>query len=93
MNHSWRIRSTSTISQTGLLSYDDIDVISDNKIRDAVYKIMNMGVETVRHYKINIVIINHLPTKGRDTIRVLNEASSFTYFPHSANAKIKYVLT
>jgi hypothetical protein len=23
----------------------------------------------------------------------LNEASSFTYFPHSANAKIKYFLT
>ena len=54
---------------------------------------MNMGLEIGRHYKINMVITNHLPTNGRDTRRMLNEASSFTYFPHSANAKIKYFLT
>jgi nicotinamide riboside kinase len=73
--------------------FDDIDVIPDKKIREAVYKIMNMGLEIGRHYKINMVITNHLPTNGRDTRRILNEASSFTYFPHSANAKIKYFLT
>ena len=73
--------------------FDDIDVIHDKKIREAVYKIMNMGLEIGRHYKINMVITNHLPTNGRDTRRILNEASSFTYFPHSANAKIKYFST
>ena len=73
--------------------FDDIDVIPDKKIREAVYKIMNMGLEIGRHYKINMVITNHLPTNGRDTRRILNEASSFTYFPHSATAKFKYFLT
>ena len=68
--------------------FDDIDVIPDKKIREAVYEIMNMGLEIGRHYKINMVITNHLPTNGRDTRRILNEASSFTYFPHSANANI-----
>ena len=71
----------------------DTDVIPGKKIREAVYKIMNMGLEIGRHYKINMVITNHLPTNGRDTRRILNEKSSFTYFPHSANAKIKYFLT
>ena len=73
--------------------FDDIDVIPDKKIREAVYKIMNMGLEIGRRYKINMVITNHLRTNGRDSRRVLNEASSFTYFPHSANAKIKDFLT
>ena len=58
--------------------FDDIDVIPDKKIRETVYKIMNMGLEIGRHYKINMVITSHLPTNGRDTRRILNEASSFT---------------
>ena len=73
--------------------FDDIDVIPDKKIREAVLKLMNLALEVGRHYRINMVITNHLPTNGRDSRRVLNEASSFTYFLHSANAKIKYFLT
>ena len=73
--------------------FDDIDVIPDKKIREAVLKLMNLALEVGRHYRINMVSANHLPSNGRDSRRVLNEASSFTYFPHSANAKIKYFLT
>ena len=73
--------------------FDDIGVVPDKNIREAVYKIVNMGLEIRRHYKMNMVITNHLPTDGRDTRRILNEASSFTHFPHSANAKMKYFLT
>ena len=50
---------------------------------------MNQGLEIGRHYRI---ITNHLPSNGKDTRRVLNESSSFTYFPHSANAKSRYFL-
>ena len=35
---------------------------------------------------------NHLPTNGKDTRRILNEAHTVTYFPHSAGGKIKYLL-
>jgi hypothetical protein len=79
--------------ENSVVLFDDIDVIPDKKIREAVLKIMNLGLEVGRHYKINMVITNHLPTNGRESRRVLNEASSFTYFPHSANARIKYFLT
>ena len=68
--------------------FDDIDVLTNKKIREKAYKIMNQGLESGRHYRINMVITNHLPSNGKDTRRFLNESSSFTAFPHSANAKI-----
>ena len=64
--------------------FDDIDVISDKKIREAVYDILNQVLEIGRHYKIHCVVTNHLPTNGKDTRRILNEAHTVTYFPHSA---------
>jgi hypothetical protein len=51
--------------ENSILIFDDIDVIPDKKIREAVYKIMNLALEVGRHYKINMVITNHLPTNGR----------------------------
>jgi energy-coupling factor transporter ATP-binding protein EcfA2 len=72
--------------------FDDIDVISDKKIREGVYVILNQVLEIGRHYKIHCVVTNHLPTNGKDTRRILNEAHTVTYFPHSAGGKIKYLL-
>ena len=51
--------------------FDDIDVIPDKKIREAVLKLMNLALEVGRHYRINMVITSHLPTNGRDSRRVL----------------------
>ena len=76
-----------------IVIFDDIDVLTNKKIREEVYKILNQILEIGRHYKINCIVTNHLPTNGRDTRRILNESSCFVYFPHSANAKIKYFLT
>ena len=72
--------------------FDDVDVLTNKKIREEVYKLMNQGLEIGRHYRINMVITNHLPSNGKETRRVLNESSSFTYFPPSANSKIRYFL-
>lgn len=72
--------------------FDDIDVISNKKIREAVYDILNQVLEIGRRYKIHCVVTNHLPTNGKDTRRILNEAHTVTYFPHSAGGKIKYML-
>jgi hypothetical protein len=65
--------------------FDDIDVIGDKKIRDAVYQLLNALLETGRHTKTSVCISNHLPTAGKDTRRVLNEAHSVVWFPHSGN--------
>ena len=65
--------------------FDDIDVISNKKQRDAVYSILNQCLEVGRHWKISVVITNHLATSGKDTRRVLNECMSVTYFPFSGS--------
>ena len=72
--------------------FDDIDVISEKKVREAVYDVLNQVLEIGRHYKIHCVVTNHLPTNGKDTRRILNEAHTVTYFPRSAGGKIKYML-
>ena len=71
--------------------FDDIDLISDKKIREAVYNILNQILEIGRHFKIHCIVTNHLPTNGKDTRRILNEAHTVTYFPHSAGGHIKYL--
>ncbi len=67
--------------------FDDIDVLTNKKIRGEVYKMMKPGLEIGRHYRINMVITRHLPSNGKATRRVLNESSSCAYCPHSAHAK------
>ena len=78
--------------QDSVCIFDDIDVISDRKIKEAVYNILNNILEIGRHFNITCIITNHLPTNGRDTRRILNEAHAYVYFPHSAGGKIKYLL-
>jgi len=74
--------------------FDDIDVISNKKVRDAVYSLLNQVLEIGRHHKISCCITNHLPTAGKDTRRILNEAHSVIYFPHSGSMKsLNYLLT
>ncbi|MFM7987905.1 MAG: hypothetical protein ACKPKO_52190, partial [Candidatus Fonsibacter sp.] len=38
--------------------FDDIDVISDKKIREAVYSILNQILEIGRHYQIHCIVTN-----------------------------------
>lgn len=73
---------------------DDTDVISDKKIREAVITLINQILEIGRHFKTTLIQTNHLATAGRDTRRILNEAKSIIYFPHSGSSHgIKYLLT
>ena len=70
--------------------FDDIDVISDKKMREAAYNILNQFLEIGRHFQIrrhfqiHCIVTNHLPTNGKDTVRILNQAHTVTYFFHSA---------
>lgn len=68
-----------------MVIFDDVDVIGDKKLREAVYQVMNACLETGRHTNTSMAISNHLPTAGKDTRRVLNEAHSVIWFPHSGS--------
>ena len=45
--------------------FDDVDVLTKQKIREEVYKLMNQGLEIGRQCRINMVITNHLPSNGK----------------------------
>lgn len=70
-----------------LVVFDDIDVISNKKQREAVYNILNSILETGRHFNISCIVTNHLSTNGNDTRRILNEAHSVTIFPSSGSKR------
>jgi len=72
---------------------DDVDVIGNKAQREAVLVIINAILETGRHWNTSLIMTNHLATNGRDTRRILNEAHSITFFPHSGSVHgIKYLL-
>lgn len=72
---------------------DDIDVISDKKIRDAVITLVNQILEIGRHFKTTLIQTNHLATDRGMTRRILNEAHAIVFFPFSGSSHgIKYLL-
>jgi Cdc6-like AAA superfamily ATPase len=76
-----------------MVVFDDIDVIRCKKQREAVYDILNQVLEVGRHHNISCWVANHLPTAGKDTRRILNEAHFIVYFPHAGSAKqLNYLL-
>lgn len=76
-----------------MVIFDDIDVIKDKKIKEAVYDILNGILEIGRHFNIDCILTNHLPSNGKDTRRILNECHSITYFPHAgAGRQVRYFL-
>jgi energy-coupling factor transporter ATP-binding protein EcfA2 len=79
--------------EESLVIFDDIDVIRDKDLKEAVYDILNSILETGRHFKVDCILTNHLPSNGKDTRRILNECHSITYFPHSGvGRQTKYFL-
>jgi Cdc6-like AAA superfamily ATPase len=75
--------------ENSVIIFDDIDAISDTKVRDAVYSLLNQVLEIGRHFNITCLMTNHLPSNRGDTRRVLSECSGFIYFPRSSSSKIK----
>lgn len=79
--------------EQSLVIFDDCDVLSDKKIRDAVMSLSNQVLEIGRHYKISACYVSHLPTNKGDTRRILNEAHAIVYFPHSGSLRgTRYLL-
>jgi hypothetical protein len=76
-----------------MVIFDDIDVIKDKNIKEAVYDILNGILEIGRHFNIDCILTNHLPSNGKDTRRILNECHSITYFPNAgAGRQVRYFL-
>jgi adenylylsulfate kinase-like enzyme len=84
---------TAEMFQDCCIIADDVDVIADKKIREAVLTLVNQVLEIGRHFRTTLIMTNHLATAGKDTRRILNEAHTVTYFPHSGSSHgIKYLM-
>ena len=72
--------------------FDDIDNIKNNSQKEAAYNILSSMLHVGWHHHVTRVVRMRLPTKGRETKRILNEAHAYAYFPSSAGGKIKHLL-
>jgi energy-coupling factor transporter ATP-binding protein EcfA2 len=74
-----------------LVLFDDIDVISNKLLKEAVYQIMNEILETGRHFKVSSLMTSHL-SNGVNMKRILNESHFFVYFPFGSTRQTIYTL-
>ncbi len=56
---------------------DDIGVVSNKQIRNAVYDLLNQCLEIGRRFSITCLLASHLPSNRNDTRRILNECHIF----------------
>ena len=76
-----------------LVIFDDTDCIVDKKMKIKINGILNIILETGRHFNISCVYTSHVACAGIDTKRILNEAHSITIFPHGLGGRsMKYLL-
>ncbi len=76
-----------------LVIFDDIDSITDTKVKKAVASLRDSLLKRGRHENISVLVTSHQITNYSDTRVVLNEATSITIFPQSGSSHgIEYVL-
>jgi hypothetical protein len=67
--------------KNAIVLFDDVDTISNDKIKDAVLDLRDRLLEEGRHQSIFVISITHNPTMGKKTKASLLEASSIVLFP------------
>ena len=73
--------------------FDDIDCLTDKRIREGVYNLLNQVLQIGRHMNVTALVTSHLSTDRNRTRIILCEAHIVVYFPRSSNNKIKYFLS
>jgi hypothetical protein len=75
-----------------LVIFDDVDNISDKKLKNTVWLYLNNFLQTGRHHKISVAITFHVSAGGNATKMILNEATSLTFFPATIGGRnLKYI--
>ena len=70
--HSTAIWPNPTLADahtTTKLISDDVDVISNNRIREAIYHLLDQVLEIGRHFYVTCLVTNHLPSNRSETRR------------------------
>jgi len=73
--------------------FDDTDCITNKALRNKINGILNMLLETGRHFNTSVIYTSHVANAGLDTKKILNESHSITFFPASLGGRsLKYLL-
>jgi hypothetical protein len=72
-----------------LILFDDVEIITNKNVKNAVYQLLDEVVMTGRHFSISVLMITHA-SSGNELKRILNECHFLVYFPFGCS--LKYVL-
>ena len=80
-----------------MIIFDDCEGITDKKLKEKVFKVLNLCMTCGRSYKITVAVVSHCPTNGKETKCMLLEQSLTSFFPnylsdHSLNYLCKNYL-
>lgn len=83
---------TKELKKGALVVFDDYGTIQDNKLKNAVSKLLADILEVGRSYNIYCIVTSHLINSNdrKDTRIILNECDTLTIFPKACN---KYATT
>lgn len=88
-DESWDIEDF----KDSLIVLDDIESLTNKKVRTVLTDILNLILEAGRKLKVSCIYTSHITMQGHNTRRVLNEMHSLTLFPRAmGNRTIKYIL-
>lgn len=74
-----------------LCVFDDVEMIKDKQIKNALFDFINSILTTGRHTNTSIIMTVHYPN-GNYIRNFLNECHWFVYFPYGSNSRTNYVL-
>lgn len=78
--------------ENSICIFDDIEAITDKKIRNSVWSTLDATLKTGRHYNIYTVFISHESCAGKQTKPILTESHSITAFPrHGYDRGVGYL--
>lgn len=69
-----------------IVMFDDVLSIPEKRVKNAVLGSINHMIETNRHTRTTVIVINHLLSSAHETRKLLNEATTIVFFP-KASAK------
>ena len=77
--------------ENALCVFDDIEMIKDKAIKDALFAFINEILTTGRHTNTSCILTVHYPN-SKYIRTLLNECHWFVYFPFGSNRATNYVL-
>ena len=79
--------------QNSMVIFDDSDCFQDKRVRTKINGLLTIILETGRHTRTSCIYTSHLPAKGFETKRILNESHSITFFTCGLGAvALKYLM-